>query len=183
MKTEDLDPGRRLRLVRALIFLGATMATAPGPAAALAAGGTPDRVPIAVLDLDYSDTSGEVRDQRQEHAARLHRFSESLRGDLARSGKYRIVALDCGQAPCATSDLQPSELIDRARKAGAKIVLIGGIHKQSTLIQWAKVKAIDVDTDRVVMDKLLTFRGDTDDAWNRAESFVSGELADMPAGR
>lgn len=28
-------------------------------------------IPIAVADFDYSDTSGEPRDQREEHAARL----------------------------------------------------------------------------------------------------------------
>jgi hypothetical protein len=181
MEANGHDPGRAVRLVRALLFLGGTMAM--GAAPARAAGSTPDPVPIAVLDLDYIDTSGEVRDQRQEHTARLRQFSAALRSDLARSGKYRIVTLDCGPAPCATSDLQPSELIDRARKAGAKILLMGGIHKQSTLIQWAKVQAVDVDTDRAVWDKLLTFRGDTDEAWNRAEAFLSAELTALPSAR
>jgi hypothetical protein len=53
----------------------------------------------------------------------------------------------------------------RRRIAGhrsATLVLIGGVHKQSTLIQWAKVQAIDVDAGRLVLDKLLTFRGDTE---------------------
>ena len=45
-----------------------------------------------------------------------------------------------------------------------------------TLIQWAGVQAIDVETERVVLDKLLTFRGDTDEAWDRAEVFLAREL-------
>jgi uncharacterized protein DUF2380 len=72
----------------------------------------------------------------------------------------------------------------RRRIAGhrsATLVLIGGVHKQSTLIQWAKVQAIDVDAGRLVLDKLLTFRGDTDEAWERAEAFVAREVAELAA--
>ena len=130
---------------------------------------------MAIIDLDYVDTSGEVRDQRQEHAARIARFSDTLRGDLARGGKFRIVTPRCDPAPCSSAAL-PSELLAQARAAGAKLMLIGGVHKQSTLIQWAKVQAIDVDADRVVLDKLLTFRGDTDEAWDRAEAFLAREV-------
>ena len=139
-------------------------------------------VPIAVLDLDYLDTSGEARDQTQEHAARIRRFSDALRSDLARSGKFRIVTPQCGAAPCAAAS-EPSELLARAREAGAKLVLIGGVHKQSTLIQWAKVQAVDVDAGRPVLDKLLTFRGDTDEAWERAEAFVAREVTALAASQ
>ena len=143
---------------------------------ALAADGPPSPVPIAVPDLVYVDTSGEPRDQTQEHAARIRRFSDALRGDLERSGKFRIVTTQCGSVPCAAGG-EPSELLARAREAGAKLVLIGGVHKQSTLIQWAKLQALDAESGRPVLDKLLTFRGDTDEAWERAEAFAARELA------
>lgn len=58
-------------------------------------------------------------------------------------------------------------------------MLIGGVHKTSTLVQWAKVQAIDVDAERVVLDKLLTFRGDTDEAWDHAEVFLARELTTL----
>jgi hypothetical protein len=144
--------------------------------AALAADGAPLPVPIAVPDLVYVDTSGEPRDQTEEHAARIRRFSDALRGDLERSGKFRIIRSQCGPTPCAAST-EPSELFARAREAGAKLVLIGGVHKQSTLIQWAKLQAVDVESGRPVLEKLLTFRGDTDEAWERAEAFAARELA------
>jgi Protein of unknown function (DUF2380) len=144
--------------------------------AAAAADGAPLPVPIAVLDLVYVDTSGEPRDQSAEHAARTRRFSDALRRDLERTGRFRIVTPQCGAAPCAASGA-PSELVARAREAGAKLVLIGGVHKQSTLIQWAKLQAVDVDAGRPVLDKLLTFRGDTDEAWERAEAFAAREVA------
>src|SRR6516164_7072839 len=85
-------------LVGATLLCGAAIAVA-SPAAA--ADATP--VPIAVLDLDYVDTSGEPRDQTQEHAARIRRFSDALRSDLARSGKFRVVTPQCGAAPCSAS--------------------------------------------------------------------------------
>jgi hypothetical protein len=137
-----------------------------------------ERVAVAVLDFDYVDTSGEVRDQRQEHAARLKRFSEALRSDLTRSGRYRIVTPACGPDPCASSG-SPAELLAKGREAGAKVVVIGAIHKMSTLVQWAKVEAIDADAGQVVLDKLLSFRGDSDEAWERAEAFLARDLEAM----
>jgi hypothetical protein len=164
-------------LLAARLLCGAALAVAL-PAAA--ADGAPSPVPIAVLDLVYVDTSGEPRDQAQEHVARTRRFSGALRSDLERSGRFRIVTPQCGAAPCSAGG-EPAELLARAREAGAKLVLIGGIHKQSTLIQWAKVQAVDVDTERLVLDRLLTFRGDTDEAWERAEAFVAREVAALAA--
>jgi hypothetical protein len=164
-------------LLAATLLCGAAFAVAP-PAAA--ADGAPSPVPIAVLDMVYVDTSGEPRDQSQEHAARIRRFADALRSDLARSGKFRVVTPQCGAAPCSASG-ESAELVARAREAGAKLVLSGGVHKQSTLVQWAKVQAVDVDTDRLVLDKLLTFRGDTDEAWERAEAFVAREVAALAA--
>jgi hypothetical protein len=169
---------RAARMLRAASLLCGALLAIVSPAAV--ADGAPSPVAIAVLDLVYVDTSGELRDQRQEHETRTRRFSSTLRGDLERSGKFRIVMLACGAAPC-TADGDPSELRARAREAGAKLVLIGGIHKQSTLIQWAKVQAVDVDADRLVLDKLLTFRGDTDEAWDRAEVFIAREVAALAA--
>src|SRR5262249_19122131 len=134
-----------------------------------------------IIDFDYIDTSGELRDQSREHAARITRFSEALRSDLARSGKFRIVMPRCDPAPCASAG-PPSALLESVRAAGAKLVLVGGVHKQSTLIQWAKVQVIDVASVRVVLDKLLTFRGDTDEAWDRAEEFLAREVAAFAPG-
>jgi hypothetical protein len=133
-------------------------------------------IPIAVLDLDYLDTSGEVRDQREEHQRRLRHFTEALRSDLAQSGKYRIIVPECPAAPCSAAASELSELIAQARRAGAKMLLIGGIQKMSTLVQWVKVQTVDVEANRIVLDKLLTFRGDTDEAWRHAEAFVAREV-------
>jgi hypothetical protein len=136
-----------------------------------------DPLPIVVADLDYTDTSGEARDQRAEHAARLQAFAGAIRADLARTGKYRVLTFVCSSDPCSGRETNPAVLIDDARKSGARLMLYGGIHKMSTLIQFAKIQMLDLDTGQVVFDRLITFRGDTDEAWQRAEQFVARELA------
>ena len=35
---------------------------------------------------------------------------------------------------------------------------------------------IDLRSGQIVLDKLFTFLGDTDQAWRRAEEFISNEL-------
>jgi Protein of unknown function (DUF2380) len=133
-------------------------------------------VSIAVADFDYVDTSGELRDQRVEHEARLQTFMRAIRNDLARSGHYRIVVLACSQAPCAAGG--SAQLMKEARSAGATRLLYGGIHKESTLIQWMKVEAVEVESGKHLFDRLMTFRGDTDESWMRSERFLIKQLTE-----
>jgi len=130
---------------------------------------------LAVLNLDYVDTSGEPTDQTAVHQRRAADFVSALQRDLVASGQYRIVPMSCGSESCATL-MNPSELQKAARAAGAKLVLLGGVHKMSTLVQWAKIQIADEEQGQVVFDRLLTFRGDTDEAWQKAESFVARDV-------
>ena len=120
-------------------------------------------VALAVLNLDYVDTSGEPTDQTAAHQRRAADFVSALQRDLAANGQYRIVPMSCGSASCAAA-MNPSELQKAARAAGAKLVLLGGVHKMSTLVQWANIQIADEEQGQVVFDRLLTFRGDTDEA-------------------
>ena len=136
-------------------------------------------VPVmAVAEIQYSDTSGEVLDQSADHFRRLRDFEAALRTDLAASGKIQNVALDCPPNACSIGEIEPAELLDKAQAAGAGYLLISSFHKVSTLVQWAKVDIIDVKTRNVVFNKLVTFRGDNDKAWQHAESFIVREILD-----
>jgi Protein of unknown function (DUF2380) len=130
---------------------------------------------LAVLNLDYVDTSGEPTDQTAAHQRRAADFVSTLQRDLAVKGQYRIVPISCGSDSCAPV-MNPSELQKAARAAGARFVLLGGVHKMSTLVQWAKIQVADEEQSQVVFDRLLTFRGDTDEAWQKAESFVARDV-------
>jgi len=133
---------------------------------------------LAVAELQYVDTSGEVIDQSAEHLRRLREFEASLRSDLAKSGKMRDVALDCPANACSVADIDVERLMRKAQAAGASHLLIGAVHKLSTLVQQAKFDIIDVKSRKVVFDRYATFRGDNDMAWRRAESFIAGEILD-----
>lgn len=135
---------------------------------------------LAVLDFNYVDTSGESRDQSAEHRSRLEAFMRAFRRDIAAGDKYRMVTAICRPVPCQVGQSPLTELRDAAREAGAKILLVGGIHKMSTLIQNARVLAVDVETNAVVLDKFITFRGDTDESWQRAETFLAAQVTAAP---
>jgi hypothetical protein len=136
-------------------------------------------VPIlAVAEIQYSDTSGEVIDQGAEHFRRLREFEASLRAELAASGKVQNAALDCPPNACSIGDLAVDQLLGKAQAAGAGYLLISSFHKLSTLVQWAKFDIIDVKTRNVVFNRLVTFRGDSDEAWRHAESFIARQILD-----
>jgi hypothetical protein len=162
-----------------VLMLAASLWLAPSNVKA-DGGGKKESAAVAVINFDYVDTSGEERDQRKEHEARLDTFMRALRNDLPQRGSFRVVTPNCAPNPCSLSGSTVGDILAAAREAGADVVLIGGVQKMSTLVQWAKVEAIDARTGQRMFDKLFTFRGDTDDAWRRAEAFIAGEIAMMP---
>jgi hypothetical protein len=133
---------------------------------------------LAVAEIQYSDTSGEVIDQSADHFRRLREFEASLRTDLTASGKVRNVALDCPPNACSVGDIDAGRLLDKAQAVGAAYLLISSFHKVSTLVQWAKFDIVDVKTRNVVFNRLVTFRGDNDKAWTHAESFIVRQILD-----
>jgi hypothetical protein len=88
------------------------------------------------------------------------------------------VPLVCEPMPCRASDLDAEELIAAARKAGAQQLVFGGIHKMSTLVQFAKIQVLDLKLDKLIFERLLTFRGDNDDAWDHAQRFVVRDIVE-----
>lgn len=131
---------------------------------------------VAIIDFTYSDSSGEPRDQTAEHQARLKAFMAALASDLSSGGRLRVVTPRCDPTPCVLAAGAVPELAEAAKQAGADLLVVGGIHKMSTLVQMAKVEVVSVKAGRVVFQKLYTFRGDNDEAWRRAESFIAGQI-------
>jgi hypothetical protein len=130
---------------------------------------------LAVADFDFTDTSGEVRDQAGEHAARLAAFTEMLRDGLA-GPAVEIVPLDC-PGPCTGGDPGIPALSDAAAAAGARYLLVGQVRKISTLIGSVKFGVIDLAEARVACDRMLSYRGDTDESWTRAAEFATRDVA------
>jgi hypothetical protein len=135
-----------------------------------------DPIKLAIADFDYEDTSGEAQDQAAAHAERLKNFTRLIDDQLSASGKYQIVALTCPKRPCSAGAMDAQSLTDAARQAGARLLLYGGIHKMSTLVQFGKAQIADLETDQVVYDRTISFRGDDDNAWKRASQFLAEDL-------
>ncbi|NOJ50054.1 DUF2380 domain-containing protein [Bradyrhizobium archetypum] len=71
--------------------------------------------------------------------------------------------------------------IAAARKAGARLVVYGGIRKMSTLVQWGEIQLLDLEAEKLLMRRTVTFRGDNDAAYRHAADFVSDQLKEtMP---
>ena len=101
----------------------------------------------------------------------------ALRDDVTADRRFELVPSSC--APnCLTDGPALRDRLRAASQAGAQTLIIGVLHKMSTLVQLAQTAAIDTTSQRVVFRKYFTFRGDNDEAWQRAERFVSEEVRD-----
>ncbi len=130
-------------------------------------------ITVAVADFDYVDTSGEVTDQSAEHRARIASFADLLRETLAATGEVRVLKLDCPTAPCTPTAMHPDDFVAAARRSGARLVIYGGIRKMSTLVQWGDVELLDLQAEKLLLHRTVSFRGDNDQAYRRAALFVS----------
>lgn len=151
------------RRAPAFLVLAMLMAATRGAAAA-----TAGALPVAVAPFDYVDTSGEVQDQTAKHQDDLRVFSGLLGDELTSDGRYRVVRMACS-ADC----VDPNDGVAHARQAGARLLVFGGVHKMSTLLEWIRLDVVDVDTGAILLDRVLSFRGDTREAWQRAAMFAA----------
>lgn len=141
------------QLILPAFFLAILVHIQPAGAGIEAAATAP--VGVSIEDFQYLDTSGEPIDQTAAHQKRLGAFMVALRRDVGADKRYQLTP---------------------AGQAEAKFKVVGGVQKTSTLVQWARVAVIDTGAKKVLFEKLYTFRGDNDEAWQRAEGFVAREI-------
>ena len=136
-------------------------------------------VKLFMTPFGFFDTSGEVRDQRAEHASRLQTLSHDLGSELERKGLYRVVMAPPGDgSSCSSNDT--ACLLRQARDSGATLVLAGAVQKVSTMASSIWVGAFDASSGKRVFYRQLTFRGDTDEAGQHATAFLGREIEDDP---
>ena len=133
---------------------------------------------VSIDDFIYIDTSNEPTDQTAVHDERLRAFMTALRDDVTADRRFELVPSSCA-SNCPTEGPALGDRLRAASQAGAQILIIGIVQKRSTLVQVAWTVAIDTTSQRVVFRKFFTFRGDNDEAWQRAERFVSEEVRDQ----
>jgi hypothetical protein len=128
---------------------------------------------VAVADFDFSDTSGEVKDQSAFHAAQITQLQQTIAAALNKTGRFAVVGLTCERPPCSADNLAASTLTDAARKSGAALLVFGGVHKISTLITFGRVSVAELASGKSVLDSNVTFRGDDADAWRHADDYIA----------
>lgn len=166
---------RRSSLLHAVttagLFLGSSLISDASAATADQA------LAVSVDDFIYIDTSNEPADQTAAHEKRLRAFMTALRGDVTADRRFELVPSSCA-SNCPTDGPTLRDRLRAASQAGTQILIIGIVHKVSTLVQVAGTAAIDATSQRVVFRKYFQFRGDNDEALQRAERFVSEEVRD-----
>ena len=133
-------------------------------------------IAIVVADFDNVDTSGEAGDRTAQHAVRVRDFSSLLREGLAGVANYKVLRLECGKPTCSVGSLGADALISAARRSRARVLVYGGIHKMSTLIQLGEMQAVDLDRAQLLVRRSFTFRGDSDEAFRHAAGFICESL-------
>nr|WP_246367972.1 DUF2380 domain-containing protein [Aurantimonas endophytica] len=132
---------------------------------------------VAVINFDYSDSSGEPEDQTAEHAARLVLFRETLEADLEKVASMATTTIPCMANGCRVSMIRADDLLQESRAAGVGLLVFGGVHKMSTLVEGGRVMVLDVAENRFVFDRVMSFRGDDDEAFVRAARLSARDIA------
>ena len=159
---------------RSLVTFAFMWAAFASPVAAEDTGSAQQVLPrLVIAPFGFQDTSGEPRDQKADHARRLSHSMESAEDFLAGTGLVEPALLDCRQSACPETI---AGLVEQARGDGARYLLIGMFRKTSTLIGWIKFNVLDLDEEQVTCDRIVTYRGDTDEAWYRATRMMVREI-------
>jgi hypothetical protein len=131
---------------------------------------------VAVFDFELVDTSlqGEVNGPRTDEQDRLMRAGDQLRKGLAESGKFHLVDISPVNAAAHGSNLQACGGCDVqfAQKLGADLAITGVVQKVSNVILNINIYVRDVHSGGVVAVVSADMRGNTDESWSRAMSYL-----------
>ena len=131
---------------------------------------------VAVFDFELVDTSlqGEVNGPRTDEQDRLTRVGDQLRKELADSGKFSLVDVAPVNAATHGSNLQACGGCDVrfAQQLGADLVITGLVQKVSNLILNMNIYLRDVHSGQIVTAVSADLRGNTDESWSRAMSYL-----------
>ena len=172
------SPRRCSIAVLAGVLLTAVPATPGAPA-----GGPPPIAAVFAFELDDTSLQGEMRGPDAGDRARLDRLDQQLREALAQSGRYAPMSVPTNPGEASWWTCDGCE-VDPARKAGAKVSVIGWVQKVSNLILNINVVVRDVTTGHRIAAGSVDIRGDTDDSWTRGLSYLlRNRIFDSPSAQ
>ena len=97
-----------------------------------------------------------------------------MRRQLTESGKFQLLDISPVNAAADGSNLQACGGCDVqfAQRIGADLVITGVVKKISTLILNLTIFVRDVHTGQLITAMNADFRGNTDESWTRAMSYL-----------
>jgi len=135
-----------------------------------------DPLKAAVFDFELLDTSlqGEVNGPQADEQRRLKDVAEQLRKALADAGKFVVLDIAPVNAAAHASNLQACGGCDvqYAQQLGADLAITGLVQKVSALILNMNIYLRDAHTGRLIASMSADFRGNTDESWSRAASYL-----------
>ena len=131
---------------------------------------------LAIFNFELLDTSleGEMRGPQADERNRLVLISDQVRRQVADSGKFQLIDVAPVKSAADGSNLQACGGCDVqfADKIGADLVITGVMNKVSTLILNLTIFVRDVHTGQLITAMNADFRGNTDESWTRATSYL-----------
>jgi hypothetical protein len=157
---------REITIMRALVLVASLLLSWPALA---------DPPKLAVFDFELIDTSlpGEFYGSKPE-LERLQRVGDQLRTELAQSGRFRVIDIAPVSKAAHGSNLQACGGCDvtLAGELGADLEITGVVQKVSNLILNVNIYLRDVHTGNLLTVASADMRGNTDESWSRAMSFL-----------
>jgi uncharacterized protein DUF2380 len=135
-----------------------------------------DPLKLAVFDFELLDTSlqGELNGPRRDEHERLMRAGEQLRKELAEFGKFELLDISPINAAAHNSNLLACGGCDVrfAQQLGADLYIIGVVQKVSELILIMSIQVRDAHTGHLVAAMNADLRGNSDETWSRATTYL-----------
>lgn len=130
----------------------------------------------AVFNFEWIDTSleGEVKGPRDDERARLLHAGDQLRDAMTLSGRFELLDMSALNVAAQNRNLQACGGCDvqLAQQIGADLVITGMVQKVSNLILNMNIYLRNVHTGRLVAAMSADMRGNTDESWSRAMSYL-----------
>ncbi|WP_292363943.1 DUF3280 domain-containing protein [Methylophaga sp. UBA1464] len=136
-----------------------------------------------VLDILITGDST-VTGDKAENAEKIAKFSEHLRTELQDKTRFTIIndadSLEKVKSADEKQDLHNCNgcEITLAKELGAEMVIVPNVFRMSHLISTLHVEFKDVNTGKMIKRKSYDFRGNTDQAWERAIKYAMRDLKD-----
>jgi hypothetical protein len=131
---------------------------------------------VAIFDFELLDTSlqGAVKGPQADEQRRLKDVTEQLRKALTQSGNFVVMDITPVNAAAHASNLQSCGGCDvqLAQKLGADLAVTGLVQKVSALILNMNIYLRDAHTGKLITGMSADFRGNTDESWTRAMSYL-----------